>query len=116
MIFNVSDSAEINPIDRVRNRIEVLVKERSVKIEVFGIIERMKELREFERIHSGELIMAERIGKILRIDKLNIVVIDDPFVEENIAVMKIVDMNIEIMNPFVEEVERARVSGKEIAK
>ena len=60
--------------------------------------------------------MAERIGKILRIDKLNIVVIDDPFVEENIAVMKIVDMNIEIMNPFVEEVERARVSGKEIAK
>lgn len=46
MIFNGSDGAEFNPIDRVGNRffIEVLEKERSVKIEIFGIIEGMKEL------------------------------------------------------------------------
>lgn len=44
--------------------------------------------------------MAERIGKILRIDELDIFVIDDPFVKELLAVMKIGDMNIEIMNPL----------------
>jgi hypothetical protein len=44
LIFNGSDGAEFNPIDRVGKRIDMLVKEGSVKIEGFGIIEGMKEL------------------------------------------------------------------------
>jgi len=46
--------------------------------------------------------MAERIGKILRIDELDIFVIDDPFLEELFTVVNIGDMNIEIMYPLGE--------------
>ena len=56
--------------------------------------------------------MGERIGKILRIDMINIVMIDGPFVEEFGSMMRIGDRDIELNKPFVEEVERARESGK----
>lgn len=62
--------------------------------------------------------MAERIGKILGIDELDIIVIDDPFLKELLAMMKIGDMNIEIMYPLGEGIKKGMFSenGKERAK
>ena len=57
--------------------------------------------------------MGERIGKIQGIDKINIVVIVGPFLEEFGSMMRIGDMYIELKKPFIEEIERASGGGKE---
>jgi len=114
LIFNGSDRSELNPIDGVGYIKKVSIENGGRKNK--GFIESIKEKREIERIHGGELIMGKRIGEILRIDMINIIIIIGPFKEEFIAMKGIADKNIEARKPLIEEIDRARESGKERRK